>query len=33
MNKDINLLEDESIDDLQLDNLLLIQKSMDLGLE
>lgn len=26
MNKDINLLEDESIDDLQLDNLLLIQK-------
>ncbi len=26
MNKDINLLEDESIDDLQLDNLYLIQK-------
>ncbi len=26
MNKNINLLEDESIDDLQLDNLLLIQK-------
>lgn len=27
MNKDINLLEDESIDDLQLDNLFLIQKN------
>ena len=28
MNKDINLLEDESIDDLQLDNLYLIQKKL-----
>ncbi|MDZ7542942.1 SAM-dependent methyltransferase, partial [Clostridium perfringens] len=26
MNRNINLLEDESIDDLQLDNLYLIQK-------
>ena len=33
MNNDVKLFENESIDDLQLENLYLIQKSLALGLE
>ena len=33
MNNDVKLFENESIDDLQLENLYLIKKSLALGLE